>query len=145
MCGTMGSHRRREMNRLASLSNAAKLNVTGLVLTAIGILLERGAGSELYPTLAPPIVLLVGAAVVAFRPGRLTSYLGLIIPLILAAGLAISVLLSRAFLEQLVNLGNAGIVLGSVLHVVGLIAAVAGGVGMVLRIVGSPSDPGGSR
>jgi hypothetical protein len=128
------------MNRLASRSGAAKLNVAGLVLTAIGILLERVAGSELYPTLVPPIVLLVGAAAVALRPGRLTSYLGLVIPLVLAAGITISALLAPTFLEQIVAPDNAGIVLGSLLHIVGLVAALAGGVGMVLR----RGDPAGA-
>ena len=128
------------MNRLASRSGAARLNVAGLVLTAIGILLERGAGSALYPTLAPPIVLLVGAAAVALRPGRLTSYLGLIIPLALTAGLTISAVLASTFLDQIVGAGNAGILLGSLLHIVGLVAALAGGVGMVLR----RGDPAGA-
>jgi hypothetical protein len=132
------------MSRLASLSNAAKLNVAGLVVTAVGILLERGAGSGLYPTLAPPIVLLVGAAVVASRPGRLTSYLGLVIALILTAGLAISVVLSPIFLEQLADLGNPAIALGSVLHVVGLVAAVGGGVELVRRLGSHSRASGGS-
>jgi hypothetical protein len=130
--------------RLADRSGAARLNVAGLVLTAIGILLERGAGSELYPTLAPPIVLLVGAAAVALRPGRLTAYLGLVIPLVLTAGLTISALLAPTFLEQILAPGNAAIVLGSVLHIAGLIAALAGGVRMVLGR-GHPLGAGKTR
>ena len=121
------------MNRATSLSIAAKLNVAGLVLAAVGIVLERVAGSLLYPTLLLPIVLLVGAAIVAFGPGRWTRYVGLIISLVLAAGLIVSAAFSRTFLEQLTGLGNAGMFLGSLLHVVGLIAAVAGGIGMVFR------------
>ena len=35
------------MLQVTSLSNEAKLNATGLIVTAIGILLEIGAGSEL--------------------------------------------------------------------------------------------------
>ncbi len=120
------------MNRLTSLSNGAKLNVSGLGLAAIGMLLEIGAGSALYPTLTGPIVLLVGATLVALQLGRWTAYVGLLIPLVLAIGLAISAVMSPAFAEQLVGLDNAGLVLGSLLHLLGLIAAVIGGLGMVL-------------
>ena len=34
---------------VSRLSNAAKLSVTGLVLTAAGMLLQIAAGSQLYP------------------------------------------------------------------------------------------------
>ena len=121
------------MSRIATLSNEAKLNVIGVVLAAIGMLLEIGAGSELYPTLSGPIVLLVGAAIVAFGPGRWTAYVGLIVPLVLGVGLAVSAVMSPAFFEQVTDIGNAAIVLGSLLHVAGLIAAVVGGFGMLLR------------
>jgi hypothetical protein len=127
------------MNRTTSLSNGARLNVAGLVVTAIGMLLEIGAGSELYPTLTGPIVLLLGAALVVFRPGRWTSYAGLIIPLVLAIGLSVSAVLSPTFFNQMVDTGNVGIVLGSALHAVGLIAGVAGGAMMVMASVRRPS------
>jgi hypothetical protein len=39
-------------------------------------------------------------------------------------------------IEQLTNLGAAGILLGSLMHVVGLTAAVSGGVGMQLDRLG---------
>jgi hypothetical protein len=120
------------MKQLTSLSNPAKLNVGGLVLTAIGMALERGAGSTLYPTLTGPIVLVVVAVLVAVRPARWTAYVGLIVPLVLAAGLIVSAALSPTFLDQLTGTGNAGTLVGSILHVVGLVAAVAGGIGMVL-------------
>ncbi len=123
------------MNRAISLSNPVKLNVGGLALAALGMLLEMVAGSVLYPTLTGPIVLLVGAALVAYRPGGWTSYLGLILPLVLAAGLAVSAVLSPAFFEQFRDIGNVGIVAGSMFHVVGLIAAIGGGVA-VLRFKG---------
>jgi hypothetical protein len=121
------------MNPIRSLSNDGRLNVTGLVLAAIGMLLEMGAGSELYPTISGPLILLVAAAIVAFRPGRWTGYIGLIIPLVLGLGLLVSALLAPAFFEQLTGVGNPGLVLGSLAHVVGLVAAVAGGIGLVIR------------
>jgi hypothetical protein len=127
------------MNQLTSLSNAAKLNVAGLVLTATGMALERGAGSTLYPTLTGPIVLVLVAVFVALRPGRWTGYVGLIVPLVLAAGLIVSAALSPTFLDQLTRIGNAGVFVGSVLHVVGLMAAVAGGIGIVVRHQANPT------
>ena len=121
------------MLRGRSLESDAKLNVIGLVVAATGIGLEIAAGSRLYPTVALPIVLLVGAAIVAFAAGRWTRYVGLVIPLVLAVGLAISIALARTFIDQLTDIGNVGILVGSLLHVVGLVVAVAGGIRMVLR------------
>jgi hypothetical protein len=123
----------RYMKRLSSLSTAAKLTVGGLVLAAVGITLERLTGSLLYPTLLLPIVLLVGAVFVAFGPIRWTRYVGLILAIVLAAGLVVSAVLSRSFLDQLTGLDTAGLLLGSLAHVLGLIAALAGGIGMVFR------------
>jgi len=119
------------MNRVRALSNAAKLNVAGLVLTAAGMLLQIAAGSALYPSFAGPIVLLVAAFVVAFWSGRWTPYVALLVPLVLGLGAIIAAVISGEFIKQLTDVGKVGIFLGSVMHVVGLIAAVAGGVGML--------------
>ena len=127
------------MNRIASLSKESKLNVTGLLVAAIGMLLEMAAGSTLYPTVTGPIVLVAGSALVAFLPGRWTSYLGLVIPLVLGVGLAVSAVLDPTFAGQLIDFGNVAVAVGSVLHVAGLVAAVLGGVAMVLRPQGRPS------
>ena len=78
------------MNRLGQLSNAAKLNVAGLVLTAAGMLLQIAAGSQLYPSFAGPIVLLVTAVIVAFWPGRWMAYVALLVPLVLGLGAIIA-------------------------------------------------------
>ncbi len=121
------------MNRITSLSNETRLNVMGLVVTAIGMLLQIASGSELYPTLSGPIVLLVGAAIVAFAPGRWTAYVGLVIPVVLAAGLVVAAAMSEGFVKQLADIGRVGLFVGSLVHVTGLIAAVAGGVGMLVR------------
>ena len=56
------------LGRSQRLSNPARLNVIGLVLTAAGMLLQIAAGWKLYPSLAGPIVLLVTAGVVALGP-----------------------------------------------------------------------------
>jgi hypothetical protein len=114
------------------LSNMAKLNVIGLVVTATGMQLQIVAGSDLYPSFAGPIVLLVTAVFVAFGPGRWTPIVGLVIPFVLGVGAIIAAVMTGEFFDQLTDTSNAGILLGSVVHVAGLVMAVAGGVGMVL-------------
>jgi hypothetical protein len=120
------------MSRFGGLSNAAKLNVAGLVATAGGMLLQIAAGSTLYPSLAGPIVLLVAAVLVVFGPARWTPWVGLLVPLLLGVGVTIAAVMTGEFIGQLTDFGNAGIVLGSLMHVIGLIAAVAGGLGLLL-------------
>jgi hypothetical protein len=113
-------------------SSAAKLNVVGLVLTAAGMLLQIIAGSTLYPSVTGPVVLLVTAAIVAFVPGRWPPYVGLAVPTVLGIGALVAASMTGGFIDQLTDVGTSGLFLGSVTHVVGLIAAVAGGVGMLM-------------
>jgi hypothetical protein len=120
------------LNRVKHLSNWARLSLIGLVLTAAGMLLQIAAGSELYPSLTGPIVLLATAVFVALGPGRWTPYVAVVVPLVLGLGAIIAAVMTGEFIEQLTNLGAAGILLGSLMHVVGLTAAVTGGVGMLL-------------
>jgi Mg/Co/Ni transporter MgtE len=96
------------------------------------MLLQIAAGSDLYPSFAGPIVLLATALLVAFVRGRWTAYVGILVPLVLGLGAIIAAVISGEFVQQLTDIGNAGIFLGSLMHVVGLIGAVAGGVGMLL-------------
>jgi hypothetical protein len=110
----------------------ARLSVIALVMTAAGMLLQIGAGSDLYPSLAGPIALLIAAAFVALGPGRWTPYVGLIVPLVLGLGAIVAAVMTGEFIGQLGDIGNPAIVLGSFMHVIGLAAAVAGGVRMVL-------------
>jgi hypothetical protein len=114
------------------LSNPAKLNATGLVAAAAGMLMQIAAGSTLYPSFAGPIVLLATAVIVLVGPGRWTPYIGLVVPLVLGVGAAIAAVVTGDFVHQLTDVTVAGIFVGSLLHVVGLVAAIAGGVGMVL-------------
>jgi hypothetical protein len=120
------------MDSVRRLSSAAKLNVTGLVLTAAGMLLQIAAGSTLYPSLTGPIVLFAAAVVVVFGPGRWTPYVGLLVPLVLAAGAIIAAVMTGDFIDQLTDVGRPGVLVGSLMHVVGLTAAVAAGVRMLL-------------
>jgi hypothetical protein len=108
------------------------LSVIGLVLTAVGMLLQIAAGSELYPSVTGPIVLLAAAVFVALGPGRWTPYVGIVVPLVLGLGAIVAAVMTGEFIDQLTNRGAAGILLGSLMHVVGLTAAVTGGVGMLL-------------
>jgi hypothetical protein len=120
------------MNAVRRLSNAATLNVAGLALTAAGMLLQIAAGSKLYPSVAGPIVLLAAAVIVALWSSRWTPFVGLLVPLALGLGAIIAAVMTGDFIDQLTNTGQAVILLGSLMHVIGLIAAVAGGVGMLL-------------
>jgi len=94
--------------------HAAKLNVAGLVLAGAGMLLQIAAGSDLYPTFAGPIVLLATAVIVAFwSRRRWTPYVALLVPLILGLGAIIAAVISGEFIDQLTDVGEVGIFLGS--------------------------------
>ena len=112
-------------------STAARLNVAGLIATAGGMLLQVASGSTLYPSLAGPTVLLATAAAVALVGGRWATWLGLVVPAVLGVGAVAAAAMNGQFIGQLMSVGNPGLVLGSVLHALGLLAAVAGGIGMV--------------
>ena len=114
------------------LSVATKVNAAGLLLTAAGMLLQIVSGSTLYPSVAGPVVLVATAILVVFGPGRWTPYVGLVVPLVLGLGAIVAAGMNGGFIDQLVGVERTGIFLGSVLHVVGLIVAVIGGVGMVI-------------
>lgn len=114
------------------LSTAAKVNAAGLVLTSAGMFVQIAAGSTLYPSITGPIVLTVAAIFVAFGPGRWTPWVGLVVPLVLGVGVIAAAVMTGGFTDQLTDLGGPGLFVGSVMHVVGLVAAVAGGAMMVL-------------
>lgn len=103
------------------------------------MLLQIAAGSKLYPTFTGPIVLFGAAAFVAFVPGRWRAYVGFLVPLLLGVGLIVTAVMSGEFIEQLTDVGEPGILIGSFMHVIGLIAALAGGIGM-LRLRAVPKD-----
>ena len=119
------------MDRVRHLSSWAWLSVIGLLLTAAGMLLQIAAGSELYPSFTGPIVLAAAAVFVALGPGRWTPYVAIIVPLVLGLGAIVAAVMTGEFIDQLTNLGNAPIVLGSLMHAIGLTAGVTGGVGML--------------
>jgi hypothetical protein len=57
---------------------------------------------------------------------------------VLGVGATIAALMTGEFLDQLIDVDRAGVLIGSLLHAIGLVAAVGGGVGMVRarRVVG---------
>lgn len=114
------------------LSTATKVNAAGLVLTSAGMLVQIAAGSTLYPSITGPIVLIVAAIFVAFGPSRWTPWVGLVVPLVLGLGAIVAAVMTGGFIDQLTDLGRPGLFVGSLMHVVGLVAAVAGGAVMVL-------------
>ncbi len=118
------------MNAARRQSTMTRLTIAGLVTTAGAMLLQIASGSTLYPSVTGPIVLLVTALVVAFVPGRWPAYLGLAVPLVLGLGAIVAAVMTGDFIEQLTDIGKPALFAGSVLHVLGLIAAVAGAVGM---------------
>ncbi len=123
---------------LSRLSGAVGLNVAGLVLTSAGMLLQIGAGSTLYPSLAGPVILLGSAVIVAFGPLRWAPYVGLLVPLVLGIGAIAAAAMTGEFVDQLTDTSTPGILVGSVMHVVGLVMAVTTGGAMVVgrRAVG---------
>ena len=123
------------MSRLLRLTIWTTLNVLGLLLTAAGMLVQIAAGSDLYPSLTGPIVLLATAVLVVFGPSRWTRWVGVVVPLVLGMGAAVAATMTGTFVDQLTGAGGAGVLLalGSWMHVIGLVTAVAGGVGVMLE------------
>jgi len=120
------------LSRITHQSKRAKLSIGGLILTAAGMLLQIAAGSTLYPSLAGPVVLTAAAAVVAFWSSRWTPYVALVVPLVLGVGVVAAAAMTGDFVDQLTDIGTIGIFVGSLMHVVGLAAALAGAVGMLV-------------
>ena len=118
------------MTGLRQRSSAAKMSAAGLAVAATGMLLQIAAGSTLYPSLAGPLVLFATAAFVLFGPARWASYAGLGVAVVLGIGAIIgSAMSGGGLIGQLVEVGHVGIFVGSLAHVIGLVAAVTGGLG----------------
>ncbi|MGH2445373.1 MAG: hypothetical protein ACRDGD_04960 [Candidatus Limnocylindria bacterium] len=96
------------------------------------MIVQIAAGSDLYPSLTGPIVLMTSAFLVAVAPGGWTRWVGLGVPLVLGIGAIVAAAMTGEFVDQLSNFGNAPILLGSLMHVIGLAAAVSGGVGVIM-------------
>jgi hypothetical protein len=128
------------IDALRRLAMAAQVNAAGLVLTAAGMFVQIAAGSTLYPSIAGPIVLIVAALVVIFAPARSAPWVGLVIPLVLGIGAIAAAVMTGDFIDQLTDLGRPGLFVGSVMHVIGLTAAIAAGLVMVLGRRGTAAN-----
>jgi hypothetical protein len=120
------------MNPLGRLSRYRRLSVVGLVVTAAGMLAQMVGGSELYPTVTGPIVLLASATLVALGPWSWVRFVALSVPLVLGIGAVVAAAMTGEFITQLTDTSRPAVLLGSVLHVAGLGAAIAGGLGLVV-------------
>ena len=118
-----------------NMSNAAKVNVAGLVLAAAGMVLQIVAGSDLYPSIPPgPIILIAAAGAVAYGPSRWAPYVAVFVPAFLLMGAVLSALVaSESFVDQLTDVGQAGIFTGTLVQMIGLVVAVAAGIAMLRR------------
>jgi hypothetical protein len=96
------------------------------------MLVQVAAGSTLYPSITGPIVLIVAAILVALGPDRWAPWVGLVVPLVLGLGAIVAAVMTGGFIDQLTDLGKPGLFVGSLMHVIGLIAAIAGGLVMIL-------------
>ncbi len=119
------------MNPARRRSTMTRLTIAGLLTTAAAMLLQIASGSTLYPSVTGPIVLLLTALVVALVPGRWPAYVGLAVPLVLGLGAIVAAVMTGDFIDQLTDIGKPGVFVGSILHILGLIAAVAGAAGMI--------------
>jgi hypothetical protein len=82
-----------------------------------------------YPTIPPgPLILLVGAAVVAFGPWRWSPVVGLVVALFVSIGGVIATVAGDGFTPQLSDPGAVGGFAGTLVQLVGLGVAVPAGV-----------------
>jgi hypothetical protein len=116
----------------AAKVNVAKVNVAGLGLAAAGMVLQIVAGSDLYPSIPPgPIILIVAAGAVAYAPRRWAPYIAVFVPVFLLVGAVVSALVaSESFVDQLTDVGQAGIFTGTLVQMIGLVVATAAGIAM---------------
>ncbi|TAK01317.1 MAG: hypothetical protein EPO36_06105 [Chloroflexota bacterium] len=58
--------------------------------------------------------------------------MGLVVPLVLGLGAIVAAVMTGRFIDQLTAFGRPVLVVGSLLHVIGLVAAAGGGAVMVM-------------
>lgn len=101
----------------------------GLAAGAAGMVLQIAAGSELYPTIPPgPIILLTAAGLVGWGPKRWAPAIATIASGFVIVGGIIASIVSGEFVEQLADVGQTGVFLGSLMQVAGLVIAFTAGV-----------------
>jgi hypothetical protein len=95
---------------------------------------QIAAGSNLYPSIAGPVILLGTAGLVWFGPTRWVPWVGLAVPLVLGVGAVVASTMNGGVIGQLGDPGRIGVFTGSLLHLGSLLAAVVGAIGMLRRV-----------
>ena len=109
------------------LSPAAKLNATGLLVAAAGLMIQYFSGVD-FPTIPPgPIILTVAAAVVVFGRWRRSTVVGLVAALFVSVGGVIATIAGNGFSETLGDPGDVGAFTGALIQIAGLLIAVPAG------------------
>jgi hypothetical protein len=112
-------------SRPRRLSAAASLTVAGLVVAAVGIVIQIASGAN-YPTIPPGLlVLLVAAGLVGLATRwRWTMIVGVIVSLFLLVGGA----LAPQARQQLGDPGQVGVFIGTVIQLLALVVALVASV-----------------
>lgn len=112
------------MQKNIALSMSSKLTVAGLVLAAVGIIIQYFFNVAGLPTIPiGPIILLVAAAMVAFGSQRWTPVVGVIVSLFVLAGFTMASITDWERIP-LSNPAEVGGFTGAVLQLLGLIIAL---------------------
>ena len=119
------------MNARMQSSPALQVTVAGLATAGLGILVQVASGSTLYPSVVAPVALLGSAALVALGPRRWAPFVGFGVAILLGLGAIVGVAINGGVLGQITKAEHIGLVVGSLLHAVGLIAAGFGAVAML--------------
>jgi hypothetical protein len=116
---------RTELGRVRTQGSRTKaVHVVGLVVAAAGVLIEYLTGVPGFPLVPPgPIILLVGAAVVAFVRWRWIVALGVLLALFISVGAVASGVTAAVLAAPSV----VGQFLGALVQVFGLLVAVVAG------------------
>lgn len=130
---------------IAGLTTAEKVSVAGLILAAAGIEIQIVAGPDLFPTIPPgPVILILGAGLVAFGPRSWARYVALIIPIFLLVGATVAgSVATDSWIDQLRRPDQTGIFLGTVLQFTAIVIALVAGI-RIWQGAGRKGAPGGS-
>jgi hypothetical protein len=112
------------ISRPRTVSAAGKLNVTGLVAAAAGIVIQIASGAD-YPTVPPGLIILLAAAglVALGARWRWTTIVGVVVPTFLLVGGAIA----QQARDQLGDPGQVGVFVGTVVQLLAMAVALVAG------------------
>lgn len=119
------------MSERTSPSGASKLTVLGLVVAAVGIVIQVFSGVSEYPTIPPGlIILLVAAGVVALETRwSWTPLIGVVVALFLLFGAVVT----SGTANRLSDPAMVGAFVGTVVQLLGLVVAAVTGLVSAIR------------